>query len=80
MPYPCGSNCSYTIQFEGPYFDYNGTSTNSSGTNFRKEAQRNLECPSFCFIASLLYYETYTFAQSNTNMFTPPEANTDAFF
>ena len=74
MPSPCGVNCSYVMEFEGPYFECNDTSTDTTfydaAEYFTIYSGQWSSPPSAALIQSL-YNGTYTLAYFNSTTLTP---------
>lgn len=80
---PCGPNCSYTMQFQGPYLDCNHTATAFTingppiefliynGTWIDPHTAPPVQPP---------YNGTFTLSQFTSSAYSPLSANADAFF
>lgn len=84
MPSPCGPNCSYTLEFEGPYFDCNTVSTNITLPNSDSNGQFNIYSstwfdPRSSIQIRPLYNGTATKARFNSTTLLPLIADADAF-
>lgn len=83
LPTPCGANCSYTMQFEGPYLDCNHTTTNFTidgptlefliynGTWLDPHTASPIQPP---------YNGTFTLSHFTSSVYTPLSANVNAFY
>jgi hypothetical protein len=80
-PQTCGVNCSYTLQFEGPYTE---CSTNSSSTVYTQNLTADWTIysgqwisPAEATLVQSLYNGTYTLAHLNTTTLTPLSISTN---
>lgn len=83
LPSPCGANCSYTMQFEGPFLDCNHTTTNFTidgptlefliynATWIDPHTESPVQPP---------YNGTFTLSRFASSVYTPLSGNADAFF
>lgn len=78
MPSPCGANCSYTMEFEGPWMECTNSTTvtywNDTYVPFPIYAGEWLS-PLSAQLLHTLYNGTYTLAQFNSSTLTPLAAN-----
>ncbi|CZR55289.1 uncharacterized protein PAC_05176 [Phialocephala subalpina] len=77
MPSPCGANCSYVVEFEGPYVECTNSSqtavvVNSDGLQIYTG---DWISPASAQLAQSLYNGTYTLAHLNTTTLTPISVN-----
>ena len=82
MPSPCGVNCSYVVEFEGPYLDCTNTTTNfvyNVTSEFIKIYNGTWSDPRSASLVQSSYNGTYTISYFNSSTFTPLAANVDAF-
>lgn len=78
MPSPCGANCSYTMEFEGPWMECSNSTTvtywNDTYVPFPIYAGEWLS-PLSAQLLHTLYNGTYTLARFNSSTLTPLAAN-----
>lgn len=77
MPSPCGVNCSYVVEFEGPYMECTKTSQNAVVVDSDKLQIYTGQwiSPASAQLVQSRYNGTYTLAHLNTTTLTPLSVN-----
>ncbi len=77
MDSPCGANCSYVVEFEGPYMECTNSSQATVVANSDELAIYTGQwlSPSSAHLVQSLYNGTYTLAHLNTSTLTPLSVN-----
>ena len=83
MSTPCGVNCSYVVEFQGPYFDCNASSPINTHNDFSLGDipiyNGTWFEPRNAFEIQSTYNGTFTLANFVSSTFTPIAANEDVF-